>query len=257
MVLKSRDNPRVRRWRELARDAALRRSEGSAILEGAHLVDAFLRSGGKPRALLVDEAAQSESEVARLVAAAGIAPIVVSKSVLKAIADAETPPALVAEVPIREAKLDPARWRRCVLLDAIQDAGNVGAILRSAAAFGLEDVVLGAGCADAWSPKVLRAAQGGHFALRIARSNDLAQALAGFSGAVLGTVPRGGRLLAECDLAGRIAWLFGSEGQGLAPRLLEHVTARVRIPMAEGAESLNVAAAAAVCFYEGARGRSK
>jgi TrmH family RNA methyltransferase len=254
-VLTSRDNPKVRRWTKLARDARLRRAERAALIEGPHLLEAFLRLGDPPRALLVDEARIDQPEVARLVAAADLAPVLVSQAVLASIADAETPPALLAEVPIREAKLDPRLWRHCVLLDSIQDAGNVGAILRSAAAFGLEDVVLGPGCADPWSPKVLRAAQGGHFALRIARSNDLAKALAGFGGTVLATLPREGRALGECELEEPLAWLFGSEGQGLAPRLLEQATAQVRIPIAAGTESLNVAAAAAVCFYEAARQR--
>jgi TrmH family RNA methyltransferase len=245
----------VRRWQKLARDAALRRAERAALIEGPHLLEAFLAAGKPPRALVVDEAAAGDPEVARLVAAADVVPVLMPRALLAGIADTETPPKVIAEIALAEAAPDPARWRECVLLDGVQDAGNVGAILRSAAAFGIGDAVLGPGCADAWSPKVLRAAQGAHFALRIARCADTLKALAGFAGRVLATVPRGGRRLADCDLRPPLAWLFGSEGQGLAPALIKRATQQVTIPLAAGAESLNVAAAAAICFYEAARRR--
>ena len=140
-----------------------------------------------------------------------------------------------------------------MLLDGIQDAGNVGAILRSAAAFGLRHVVLGRGCADPWSPKALRAAMGAHFALQIAAAADLVAALQRFGGRAACTVPRGGTPLAQADLGGRMAWLFGAEGQGVSEGLARHAALRITIPMARGTESLNVAAAAAICFYEQAR----
>jgi TrmH family RNA methyltransferase len=140
-----------------------------------------------------------------------------------------------------------------VFLDAIQDAGNVGAILRSAAAFGIRQVVLGQGCADAWSPKVLRAAMGAHFAMAIQDSADLGAAIDKFGGKLICTVPRGGTPLAGADLSGRAGWLFGAEGQGVSAALAARAALKVTIPMAAGAESLNVAAAAAICFYEFSR----
>jgi TrmH family RNA methyltransferase len=110
--------------------------------------------------------------------------------------------------------------------------------------------VLGRGCADAWSPKVLRAAMGAHFAMRIADSVDLAAEMARFGGAVLCTVPRGGKPLAEADLSGRLAWLFGAEGQGVSAALAARASLKISIPMKSGTESLNVAATAAICFYQ-------
>jgi TrmH family RNA methyltransferase len=141
----------------------------------------------------------------------------------------------------------------CVFLDAIQDAGNVGAILRSAAAFGVRHAVLGKGCADAWSPKVLRAGMGAHFSMALVQSADLAQAIAAFGGKVACTVPRDGISIEQADLSGRVGWIFGAEGQGVSKTLAARVTLKVSIPMPGGAESLNVAAAAAICFYEWAR----
>ncbi|HEX9434466.1 MAG TPA: RNA methyltransferase, partial [Burkholderiales bacterium] len=136
-----------------------------------------------------------------------------------------------------------------VFLEGVQDAGNVGAIVRSAAAFGAGEVILDRQCADPWSPKVLRAGVGGHFAIGIRQVDDLGGAVAAFSARLLCTVVQGGRPLREVDLSGRIGWAFGAEGAGLSAAVLARAAERVTIPMASG-ESLNVAAAAAVCLYE-------
>jgi TrmH family RNA methyltransferase len=141
-----------------------------------------------------------------------------------------------------------------VFLEGIQDAGNVGAILRSAAAFDVRHAVLGKGCADAWSPKVLRAGMGAHFAMQLLEG-DLAEAIGRFAGTLCCTVPRGGIALAEAQLSGRTGWLFGSEGQGVSDTLAARADLKLSIPMPGGAESLNVAAAAAICFYEWSRRR--
>jgi len=128
----------------------------------------------------------------------------------------------------------------------VQDPGNVGAIIRSAAAFGVGTVVLDRQCADPWSPKVLRAGQGGHFAIALRQTDDLVAAI---SGRLICTVVQGGTPLPKANLSGRIAWAFGSEGAGLSAAVLAKAAERVTIPMA-GGESLNVAAAAAICLYE-------
>jgi TrmH family RNA methyltransferase len=143
-----------------------------------------------------------------------------------------------------------------VFLEGIQDAGNVGAILRSAAAFGVRDAVLGGGCADPWSPKVLRAAMGAHFSLRVRRVGDLAPAVAAFAGATVCAVAHGGRPLQEIDLGGRVGWILGAEGQGVSASLAATAAQRTTIGLAPGTESLNVAAVAAILCYERARRRA-
>jgi TrmH family RNA methyltransferase len=140
-----------------------------------------------------------------------------------------------------------------VLLEGVQNAGNLGAILRSAAAFGVDSVVVGPGSADPWSPKVLRAAMGGHFFLRIAEAKDLAQAMSGFAGLKVCTVPRGGKPVGSLHLTGTVAWIFGSEGAGVSASLAAQADVLAGVEMAGGTESLNVAAAAAICFYERTR----
>jgi TrmH family RNA methyltransferase len=204
-------------------------------------VAAALSAGIKPAALLATEAALGKPEVGSLVRQSRLEPVVLSAPVFDAIADAETPPGIAAEIPVPELKRDgPA-----VFLEGIQDAGNVGAIIRSAAAFGAGMVTLDRQCADPWSPKVLRAGMGGHFAVGIRQVDDLVAATAGAR--LICTVVHGGRPLREANLAG--AWAFGAEGAGLSPQLLAKAAERVTIPMA-GGESLNVAAAAAICLYE-------
>ena len=256
-VLTSRDNPRVRRWRELARDAGERRKQGRAIIEGENLIAAFLESGREVESLMLSKAASSRPEFVALATQSGTAPTVLSDQLFRSIVDVETPAGIAAEIAIPLAAGQLKSADSCVLLDAIQDTGNVGTILRSAAAFGIRHAVLGRGCADPWSPKVLRAAAGAHFSLDISETADLVAAMAEFGGRIACTMPRDGVPLANADLSGRIGWLLGAEGQGVGEALAAQATLKVTIPMPGGAESLNVAAAAAICFYETAVGRRR
>lgn len=252
-VLRSRDNPRVRRWQRLARDARLRRAEKRALIEGPHLLAAYLDRGGTPLAVIVSEAARDDAEIAALVRRAGSEPVRLAEALFRQVAEAETPTGIVAEIALPAQPQDLRASPCCAFLEGIQDSGNVGAILRSAAAFGVSDIVLGRGCADPWSPRALRAGMGGHFALRLAQEDDLAGALERFGGTALCTVARGGSPLETADLTGRIGWIFGAEGRGVSEALAARAQLRVTIPMPGAAESLNVAAAAAICFYERAR----
>ena len=244
-VLRSRDNPRVRRWAKLVRDSGLRRKERRAIIEGPHLLAAMLEQGLKP--LRVFATADGLERNAALVVKAEVEPVVLSEGVFRAIADAQSPPGIAAEIAIpdiRARSITP-----CVFLEGVQDPSNVGAILRTAAAFGVGEVVLDRGCADAWSPKVLRAGMGGHFRLNLRISGDLGAEVERFKGISVCTVPRGGVPLRQADLGGRLGWIFGAEGQGVSPALQERAALRITIPTAPGTESINVAAAAAVCLY--------
>jgi len=252
-VLRSRANPRVRRWQRLMRDPRARRAEGRALIEGPHLVGAYLDSGGRPAAVIVSESGGAKREIEELVRRAGVAPVVLSDAVFRAIADADTPQGLAAEIVLPSGQLSLQDSQGSVLLDGIQDAGNVGAILRCAAAFGVRDMLVGPGCADPWSPKVLRAGMGAHFALRLGASRNPVADLDRFAGTVAFTVPRGGVPIADADLKGRILWIFGAEGAGIRGELAMRADVRVTIPMPGAAESLNVAAAAAICFYERSR----
>ena len=250
-VIRSRDNPRIRRWAKLATDSRFRRKEARVLIEGPHLVAEALQAGLKPLALIVSETGINKREIKTLVGERE--PVVLGDRIFGIVADAETPPGIAAEIAIpqpRDAASKPA-----VFLERVQDPANVGAILRSAAAFGVGEAVLDLACADPWSPKVLRAAMGAHFKLALAQVADLGKRLADFQGTTVCTVSSGGTPLRELELRGRVGWLFGSEGRGVSPAVAAKAKLKATIPMTRGSESINVAAAAAICLYEALRQR--
>jgi TrmH family RNA methyltransferase len=240
-TLTSKDNPKVKHWTKLIHDHRYRKSQRRALLEGPHLVAASQASGAKAIAILATEKALAGGEIAAL---AGNSPIVVSESVFRSIVEAENPPGIAAEIAIPQPQ---ASDGDVVFLEGVQDPGNVGAIIRSAAAFGLGEVVLDQACADPWSPRALRAGMGGHFSLSIRPVARLE--LAGFDGTLLCTVVRGGKPLREAKPQGRLGWIFGGEGRGVSQEAERQAKVKVTIPVSPGTESLNVAAAAAICFY--------
>lgn len=246
-MITSRDNPRVKRWAKLLRDASFRRAERRAIVEGPHLVGEMLQAGVAPEALLVSESGLRRDDIQQLLARRE--PVVLADSVFKAIADAESPQGIAAEIPIPQGGA--AGTGDLVFLEGIQDPSNVGAIMRTAAAFGIGGLVLDRACADAWSPKALRAGMGGHFKLAVRQVADLDAELTSFPGRLLCTVPAEGVPLRQALLEGRLGWVFGSEGHGVSRHVARLAAVRVTIPMSRGSESLNVAAAAAICLYEG------
>ncbi len=249
-VITSRDNPRVRRWRALARDGRDRRKQGRAMIEGENLILAYLQSGRTVENLILSKTGSNRSDFIALAKQSGASPTVVADTVFRSIADANTPAGIAAEIAIPSAAQDLKTVPCCVFLEGVQDAGNVGAILRNAAAFDIRHVVLGKGCADAWSPKVLRAAAGAHFSMAVTEGADLAAAMDAFGGRIACTVPRGGIAVSRADLAGRVGWIFGAEGQGVSEALAARAALKVTVPMPGDAESLNVASAAVILFYE-------
>lgn len=248
----SRDNPTYKALKALATDAREQRRSGRALLEGVHLVVACRDKIGPPERLVVSERAATQVEIAAICASMpGVETLLLRDDLFDALSGLATPPGIFAEIRIPDVSAE--RAGSCVLLDGVQDAGNVGSILRSAAAAGIADVFLGSGCAGAWTPRVLRAAQGAHFDLRIREHADLAAVLAAFSGLKVAAVAGGNAFLYGLDLRGDVAWLFGNEGGGISPQLETAADIRACVPMASGSESLNVAAAAAVCFFEKVR----
>jgi TrmH family RNA methyltransferase len=256
-IIRSRENARVRRWRKLAGSRRARRTAQGTLIDGVRLVAAYLAAGGEPRTLIASESGVARADIAALIARCGEPPVVLSDALFGALAATQTPTGIAAEIAIPAERPELHNAAACVFLERVQDARNVGAILRSAAAFGVRDAVLGTGCADAWSPKALRAGMGAQFALRVEDGVDLPHAVARFAGTLVCAVVRGGEPIERVDLRGRVGWIFGGEGQGVSAALAARAALRVTIPMPGGAESLNVAAAAAILFYERARQLSR
>ncbi|MBN8441771.1 MAG: RNA methyltransferase [Thauera sp.] len=257
-LLTSRDNPLVRQLHALATSARDRRKSGESLLDGAHLISAALDAGWPLKSLIVSQDAAARAEIVALLARA---PSQVSRTQLPAalfsqVSPVETPSGILALIDVPPADVWNPAADTVVVLDGVQDPGNIGTILRTAAAAGVADVLLTAGCAQAWSPKVLRAGMGAHFALRIREHADVLALLADFPGPRLATAlgPRA-RNLYQWELDRPVAWMFGAEGQGLSGSLLAAADGLVVIPMAAGIESLNVGAAAAICLFEQRRQR--
>jgi TrmH family RNA methyltransferase len=252
--IRSRDNPRFKALRELATSTRERRKAGLALLDGAHLIAAYRASGGVPEQLILSDSGMANAEAAQLAAgAAGLGALVLADSLFEDIAQLATPTAIIALIRTPNPGPLPDRIERCVMLENIQDAGNLGSILRSTAAAGIRTVLLSQGCAFAWSPKVLRAGMGAHFSLDLFDNTDLAAAVRRLSGRLISTSGRARRSLYEVDLRGPLAWVFGNEGAGVSAELSVAAAEQVRIPMARNTESLNVAAAAAICLFEQVR----
>lgn len=248
----SRENPAFKSLRTLADHP---RRHGFALADGIHLVATCLASGTAVKELLVSESGLQNSEIAGLLQAVpGIDRLVLRDSLFREVSGVSTPTGIAAVIAI-PAPQPGAMQGDVLLLDAVQDAGNVGTLLRTAAAAGVSEVLLGPGCAGAWTARVLRAGQGAHFSLVIREQVDMAAALAASTATSIATVVRGGARLYDVDLTGPLLWLLGNEGAGLSPELVAAADLRVTIPLAAGSESLNVAAAAAICLFEARRQR--
>jgi len=255
-IITSKDNPAIKELRALATDARELRSRQRTLLDGPHLIQSYLQHLGMPELLVQSQSGNRNDEVNSLVAACPDVDVLqLPDSLFREISGVATPVGVLAVIRIPEAGDGPISGS-CVMLDAVQDAGNIGTILRTAAAAGMKDVLLGRGCACAWLPKVLRAAQGAHFGLRIREQVDLARLMREYSGMTVATVARDGTSLFDLSLAGDVAWVFGNEGSGIADSLLAVAGQRASIPIVADTESLNVAAAAAICLFEQVRQRA-
>ncbi len=251
--ISSSDNPLLQRLRKLAADPAAYRKQGEIWLAGDHLCSAFLSRGGVAAQALITEEAWEHSAF-RALAERAASVTVLPSALMKSAGTLESPPPLGFLVPwAAHAALLPNA--PSVVLDRLQDAGNVGAVLRSAAAFGFTQVVALKGTAALWSPKVLRAGMGAHFGLHVVEGIDEAS-LAALELPLLATSSHTELAIHTTRLPWPCAWVLGQEGQGMSASLLARCQLALRIPQPGGEESLNVATAAAICLYESARQRS-
>jgi len=252
-TITSRDNPLLARVRRLLGDPGASRRLGQVWLEGEHLCSA-LRQRQLPaaQALISETAWQGDSQLRELATWAAKT-AVVSQAQFKALSGLESPASIgylidLPSAPALEASAP------TVVLDRLQDAGNVGSILRSAAALGVRQVIALKGTAALWSPKVLRAGMGAHFALSLF-DGAATELLDELQLPLVATSSHAPASLPDAALPRPCAWVFGHEGQGVAPALLARCALQLRIPQPGGEESLNVAAAAAICLYASAVSR--
>ena len=254
--IQSRDNPFFKELVKLGGSARQRGKAGQTLLDGAHLLAAHLDSGTQPQHILLNAAALHDAEITVLLErAAGVPVTQLDDKLFAELSELKTPTGILALIEISQPTAPVTAACFALLLEDIQDPGNLGSMLRSAAAAGCDAVFLSAGCADAWSPKVLRAAMGGHFALIIYERQELPSVAKSFPGTLLAASLQAKHSLYDCDLHGKVAFLIGNEGAGLSAELLNLATQQITIPMPGKAESLNVAAATAICLFEAVRQR--
>ena len=252
--ISSAANPRYKALRRLAQSSQERRKTGLSVLDGVHLAAAYRRHVGPPRNLAVSRSGLANPEVqALLEEMRGVEVVALSDALFQAISSVATPTGIVAVVETPRFQAVPHRMDFCVMLEDLQDPGNLGSILRSCAAAGAGHVLLSKGSVHAWSPRVLRAAMGAHFMLSIHEGVDLVAAARAFPGTLIATAPHAPKSVFDTEMRGRIGFLFGNEGAGLSPALFASAHTVVSIPMPGKAESLNAAAAAAVCLFERVR----
>lgn len=256
-LIQSRDNPFYRELVKLSGSARQRGKANQTLLDGAHLLAAYLDSGDMPRHILLNAAALRDGEIAALLERVDGVPVTqLDDRLFAELSELKTPTGILALIDLPQPQATVAQSRFALLLEDIQDPGNLGSMLRSAAAAGCDAVFLSAGCADAWSPRVLRAAMGGHFVLQVYERQDLPEVAQAFPGALLAASLQATHSLYDCDLRGNVAFLIGNEGAGLSGELLDLATHKITIPMPGKMESLNAAAATAICLFEAVRQRN-
>lgn len=249
--ISSRDNPLFKQLKSLSASARERRAADRILLDGAHLLEAYLETFGEPELLIVSDGDIALDVMNLLDRLADIRTVTLPASMFAAISPVTTPTGILALV--KTPALAPPKHPVFVLmLENIQDPGNLGSLLRNAAAAGVEAVYLSEGCTEAWSPRALRGGQGAHFVLPIVEHVDLPGYAKQFEGKTLATTMHGTSLY-EQDLSGAVAFMIGNEGAGLSQALIDAASMQVTIPMPGKVESLNAAAAAAVCLFERVR----
>lgn len=264
----SRENALIARLRRLAQEPLAYRKQAEVWLEGDHLCRAALARGLKaPLAVVADTAwigehglgqgSDERADLATRLARQAARVVVVPEALWKAFSGLESPARIGFLMPLAgehalAGEVQPGV--PTVVLDRLQDAGNVGSILRSAAALGVKQVLALKGTAGLWSPKVLRAGMGAHFGLNLVEQLSVDD-LAGLNTPLVATSSHTDNELHSVKLPEPCAWVMGHEGQGVSDQLMARCALSVRIPQPGGEESLNVAAATAICLYESLRRR--
>lgn len=256
-MITSPKNDRVRLVRALQERRRVRQRERRFVIEGVRLCEEAARAGSVPHFVFFTAAAGEDERAARLLAAwqeRSIACEEVDPLVMSACSDTETPQGLLAVVPIPTPPR-PSRPALTLILDRLREPGNLGAVLRTALAASVEQVLLAPGTVDATNPKVVRAGMGAHFRLPIAALawDEIAQAVADCQ--VYLASAHGGAVYTAVDWTGPAALIVGGEAEGASRRAYTLGANEITIPLAGEVESLNAATAAAVILFEAARQR--
>ena len=252
--LESKDNPKIKHLRGLIEQNSYRKKQRQTVLEGTHLSLAWLEQQRTINSIFTTEAALDHPDLEKIANLYTGHIFVLSESLYKELSTLGTtlPCLAIVDLPSSKDALD--FEADTLILENIQDPGNVGTLLRSAAAAGIKQVVCTKGSASLWSPRVLRAGMGAHFALNTYENVAIEDLLEKFKVPVYVTSSHESESLYSKDLTQPCVWVLGNEGQGVSQYALQHAQA-VTIPQPGGQESLNVAIAGSICFFEMVRQR--
>ena len=252
--LESKDNPKIKHLRGLLEQNSFRKKQRQSVLEGTHLTLAWLEKNRKIHSIFTTEAAMTHADLEKINELYDGYIFVISESLYKDLSTLGTSLACLAIIDIPSSTEALNFKEDTLILDNIQDPGNVGTLLRSAAAAGIDQVVCTKGSASIWSPRVLRAGMGAHFSLQTYENVELEDILSQFTIPVYVTSSHQAESIYSKNLRKQCVWILGNEGQGVSEFALKHAEA-VSIPQPGGQESLNVAVAGSVCFFEMVRQR--
>lgn len=244
----SRDNPIFKYLKKLGDNARNRRTENKTLLDGVHLIESYHKSYGEPELVIVPEGKSSLEATNLMQQFEHVNTIMFPTLMFAELTPVASSTGILAMIKIPE-KFATTTVEFALMLEDIQDPGNLGSMLRTALGAGVDVVYLSKGCTDAWSPKCLRGGQGAQFYLNIIEGEDLLQTIQNFVGNTYATTLQGESIYSQ-NLTQPTAFLIGNEGAGLSDKLTKAASKHISIPMHPHLESLNAAAAAAICLFE-------
>ena len=251
----SRDNPIFKQLKKLSENARERRTEGKTLLDGVHLIESYIATFGDPDVLIIPEGKSSIEATSLIQALEHVSTVMLPTLMFAELTPVTNATGILALVKIPQLPL-PEHLDFVLMLEDIQDPGNLGSMLRTAAGAGVDAIYLSLGSTDAWSPKALRGGQGAQFVVPIVERADLVAELQKFSGNSYATTMQGESLYAQ-DLTPATAFVMGNEGAGISKQVMAATHKKITIPMVTnnfGAiESLNAGAATAICLFERVR----
>lgn len=245
LEIQSRSNPRFLELKKLAQDNVASRKLGKVWLEGDHLCRAAITRGLQPQVMVLNQLGLTQLNIFGLRPAPTT--LILADNLWQEISSLPSPANVAYVIDMPNSKTIQAS-APTVVLDRLQDPGNVGSILRSASAFGFQQIISLKGTCALWSPKVLRASMGAHFALTLIEGKAI-EDVATLKIPLLATSSHAGEIVGKTSLPWPCAWVLGHEGQGVQADLEQMATQKLRIHQPGGEESLNVAAAAAICLF--------
>lgn len=254
-TITSKDNPTIKTAHALLTGSRQRKKLGKTVIEGTHLLESYLNASFTPDTVIVSESGLQNDEINALLGRLNqVKTLTVSDNLYKEIRRLGESLPIMAMIDMPHLDFNQPITGDCLIINGVQDNGNLGTLLRTASAVGVKTVICTTGSASAWSPKTLRAGMGANFSLDIFENINVDEILAKVKVPMFATSSHTDKVIYQTDLRQPLALIMGHEGQGVDERLLSQ-SAPIALPQPNGQESLNVAIAGALCLYEVLRQR--